>query len=266
MVVLGIGLALWLAIMRPPVTPALPTDPDTGLEPAILRVSQSGFTPVVWSGVDDPELGLGVDGLPCGLTAGLESKALGWLYLGVYAPCHVGALADVTYGPIQFSTEVGPRGYFRTQVPALGSKNEAKVRIGTLAAVAQANAAGPSPLVAGLSWIGETRLSLNVWESGRPVTPEQPGTGQLRSYGDPKGARSEIYVVSAGDTLGSVRLHVDAFASGQDCGRVVTLQAFDTLGDDLSTRESRIEMPDCAATTAKLRLRNLLDDLRAGLE
>lgn len=258
LVVIGVGIALWLASGRPPATPSPPGDPifDLVAFGPVDAARPDGFGAIS----RDPGTKLGIDGLSCGPSLRVEPMEAGWVRAVVTAPCRQGDVLTITYGSIVFDAMIDNRGLFFVRLPVLS--NDAVVTASffdgeTQDATVPNNT--PGQLV-GLAWKGPAVLRLVVNEYGRMLGTDVAGAGQVIRYGSGGGRQAMVYVAPTGGERGSIRVGVDVRA-GKACGTDLMVTTFDTLVGRPVHRDVTIQLSDCGSIPARFVLEDLIDDL-----
>ena len=257
LVVIGVGVALWLAAFRPPATPVPPGDPEVtvvafGLNDATRADTYSSI-------ITDPAAGLGVDGLACGPNLKATSVEDGWFRLVLLAPCRPNEPVSIAHGPLVFDALLDAKGLYLTQLPIQAVETLVVAHFPTGDRVEAEAPAGDPPLFAGLSWHGPAVLRLVVDEYGRRLSDRGQGVGPLKRYGG-GGQQAAIYAAPDVTPLGRIGIAVDV-RGGKACGSDLALTAFDTIAGTIVTRDVTITLPDCGAAPARFVLDNILDDL-----
>lgn len=257
-VVFGIALALWLALDRPPATPAPPQwAVASGRLEALPGPQIPDVLPI--TGLN-PGAQLGADGLGCDESLSFAAVGGGYGRLLVVAPCRVGQRIVVEYGPLRFEEAIGLRGTQFALLPGLVVEQGAQVVFADGSQLSVPDPGLDLALVLGVAWHADIELTLQMEAFGQTVTERRPGFGKVHRYGLPDGARAEIYVAPAARQNGKVRslVRVD-----DACGSNVELTAFDTIGGAVWSRPVILQGPDCPATGFELE--NLLDDFYLGV-
>ncbi len=255
--VIGVGLAVWLAIDRPPKTPEPPLEPGSPAALAALSKHNSQFLP---DSVDlDPASDLGAGGLNCGPSVALSNQDGGLVRLVVHAPCRQGQAALVQYGPVRFDAIIGARGTAFALLPGLPDGGVLTAEFTDSTSVEAQVPKGPVSTFLGVAWQGDAALRVEVSEYGRRVVFGRPGVGRVMRYGQKGGHQAEVYIAPSEGGRGSIKIDVAAVGV---CDKELQLEALDSIGETLSVRQVTLAGPNCPASS--LVLRNLLDDLRAG--
>lgn len=257
LVVIGIGVALWLAAVRPPTTPVPPADPEVVV--AAFDLNDATRADTFSSMMIDPASGLGVDGLACGPVLRISPAEAGWSRLVLLAPCRPNDPVTIAQGPLVFDAVMDAKGLYSTRLPAPqvatsvfasfpnGDRVEAKAQADT------------PPLFAGLSWRGPAVVRLVVDEYGRRIHGQGNGIGRLVRYGGTD-RQAAVYMAPVATPGGRIGIEVDV-RGGKACGSALVLTAFDNIAGTIVTRDVTIALPDCGADPARFVLDNVLDDL-----
>lgn len=257
LVVIGIGVALWLAAVRPPATPVPPGDPQVAV--ATFDLKDANRADTFSSTIPDPASGLGVDGLPCGPNLKIAAVDDGWLRLVLLAPCRSNEPVKISHGPLVFDALMDAKGLYSTRLPVQSVETSVIASFPNGDRVEAESSEGQPSLLVGLSWHGPAVLRIVVDEYGRRLSDQGRGAGQLKRYGS-AGQKAAVYAVPDTMLRGHIRIGVDV-RGGKACGSDLVLTAFDNIAGALVTRDVTIALPDCGAAPARFVLDNILDDL-----
>lgn len=257
-VVIGIAVAIWLAVERPPLTPGPPAEPAA--EVVGLSLPPTARLDPFSSLLADPADGIGADGLACEPRLEVDPQEASWFRAIVLAPCRVAQTVTIRYGPIVFDAEVNAKGYYVAHLPALAGNTDVTATFEGGETLAVPSLMASPHLAVGLSWAGPAVLRLDVDEYGLRLGEDIRGFGGLLRYGAGGDQQSVVYVAPQGAIRGPIRVRVDV-RPGKACGDDLAVTAFDTLGDALASRDVTVKLAECGSATARFVLDNMLDDL-----
>lgn len=221
----------------------------------------------------------------CEITANARPVAAAMVNLTLSAPCMPDERLTVHHSGLLFNQTTDADGAFEITVPALSQDAV------FIVAFTNGEGAVAQTLVeemadfdrVAVQWKGETGFQLHarefdadygseghVWSGApRDMTFGVTGKGGFLSLlGDqdvPDGLLAEVYTFPTGtsQTAGDVALSVETEVSSSNCGLEIEAKTLQTgSGNDITTRNLTLSVPDCDANGNFLVLNNLFEDLK----
>lgn len=223
--------------------------------------------------------------LLCDVTAAARPIAAAMVNLTLSAPCLVDERVTVHHSGLLFNQTTDATGAFDITVPAMEQEATFVVAFtngeGAVAQTTVEELADYDRVA--LQWKGDTGFELHAREFGadygedghvwsgatRDMSFAVTGQGGYISLlGDasvPDGLLAEVYTFprDAAQGIGSVDLSVETEVASNNCGLEIEAQTLQThSGNDITSRDLTLSVPDCEASGNFLVLNNLFEDLK----
>jgi hypothetical protein len=227
-----------------------------------------------------------VTALQCEITANARPVAAAMVNLTLEAPCLPDERVTVHHSGLLFSQTTDETGALDITVPALSrdavfivafSNGEGGVAQTTVEEMVDFDRVA-------LQWKGEAGFQLHAREFGAEygsaghvwsgaardmsygVTGQGGFISKLGNPDVPDGLMAEVYTFPASTTAqnaGNVALSVETEVGQNNCGLEIEAQTLQTFsGNDITTRDLTLSVPDCDAAGNFLVLNNLFEDLK----
>jgi len=227
-----------------------------------------------------------VTALQCEITANARPVAAAMVNLTLEAPCLPDERVTVHHSGLLFSQTTDETGVLDITVPALSrdavfivafSNGEGGVAQTTVEEMVDFDRVA-------LQWKGEAGFQLHAREFGAEygsaghvwsgaardmsygVTGQGGFISKLGNPDVPDGLMAEVYTFPASTTAqnaGNVALSVETEVGQNNCGLEIEAQTLQTFsGNDITTRDLTLSVPDCDAAGNFLVLNNLFEDLK----
>ncbi|MGB5863351.1 MAG: hypothetical protein WBG95_03565 [Sulfitobacter sp.] len=224
----------------------------------------------------------------CDITANARPIAAAMVNLTLSAPCYPMERIAVQHAGLLFNQLTDENGSLDITVPAMAQDAVFVVAFTNGdGAVAQTVVEELSDFHrVALQWKGDTGFQLHarefgaeydsaghVW-SGEMRSMSYAATGQggyIARLGDEAmadGLMAEVYTfpASAADIYGDVDLSIETEVGSNNCGLEIEAQTLQTVrGNDITTRNLTMSVPDCDASGNFLVLNNLFEDLKVAI-
>jgi len=221
----------------------------------------------------------------CDITTSARPMAAAMVNLTLSAPCMPDERVTVHHSGLLFSQTTDSTGALDITVPALAQEAVFIIAFtngeGGVAQTTVEEIFDFDRVV--LQWKGETGFQLHAREFGADYGTEghvwsgaagdmsygvTGKGGYLSLLGDPDvpdGLMAEVYTfpVTSSQSSGKVGLSIETEVAGKNCGQEIearTLQTFS--GNDITSRNLTLSVPDCDATGNFLVLNNLFEDMK----
>ena len=266
-------------VVRDAETPVAVMDPPRILQEPVEQVLAA-------IDVDEPATETdAVTALQCEITANARPVAAAMVNLTLEAPCLPDERVTVHHSGLLFSQTTDETGALDITVPALSrdavfivafSNGEGGVAQTTVEEIVDFDRVA-------LQWKGDAGFQLHAREFGAEygsaghvwsgaardmsygVTGQGGFISKLGNPDVPDGLMAEVYTfpASTAQNAGNVALSVETEVGQNNCGLEVEAQTLQTFsGNDITTRDLTLSVPDCDAAGNFLVLNNLFEDLK----
>lgn len=266
-------------VVRDAETPVAVMDPPRILQEPVEQVLAA-------IDVDEPATETdAVTALQCEITANARPVAAAMVNLTLEAPCLPDERVTVHHSGLLFSQTTDETGALDITVPALSrdavfivafSNGEGGVAQTTVEEMIDFDRVA-------LQWKGDAGFQLHAREFGAEygsaghvwsgaardmsygVTGQGGFISKLGNPDVPDGLMAEVYTfpASTAQNAGNVALSVETEVGQNNCGLEVEAQTLQTFsGNDITTRDLTLSVPDCDAAGNFLVLNNLFEDLK----